>query len=156
MSEVVTFERDLGADRSVARLRLAGALVVGASSILLGAGGGGNWRWIWVALGGLASLGWLAAYFRGRKPPAGDQLELGTRELRMLYRAEETKIAWSKVQAVVADEDRLHIRVALLEGELLIPLVWRGIGLHELAERIEASRLAALSRNGDAPRLSTP
>ncbi|MFT5355683.1 MAG: hypothetical protein ACI9KE_002902 [Polyangiales bacterium] len=157
MSDVVeTFERDLDADRSVARLRLVGALVVGISSVLLGASDAGPLRWIWVVLGGLASLGWFAAYFRGRRPPTGDRLELGADALRMLYQEKEAKIAWSEMVAVVADEDRLHVHVSLHEGELVIPLIWRGIGLHELAERIEAARLAAESQNRDAPSVLAP
>lgn len=156
MSHIETFERDIGADRSVARLRLVGAVVVGVSSVLLGASDGGAFRWIFVVLGGLGSLGWFAAYFRGRTPPSGDVLELGNDGLRMHYRKKETQIPWPQMVAVTADEDRLHVHVALVEGELLIPLVWRGIGLHELAERVEAARLASESRNGDALGPSSP
>ena len=157
MSEPVeTFERDVAADRAVARLRLVGAVVVGISSVLLGASEGGAFRWIWVVLGGLASLGWFVAYFRGKKPLTNDRLELGLGTLRMRYRAKDTEIPWPDVRAVVADEDRLHVQLVLLEGELLIPLVWRGVGLHELAERVDAARLAALARNGDAPSASSP
>ncbi|MFK7998096.1 MAG: hypothetical protein AB8H86_00820 [Polyangiales bacterium] len=156
MSRIETFERDIDADRSIARLRLVGAVVVGISSVLLALSDGGAFRWIFVVLGGLASLAWVAAFWRGRKPPSGDTLELGPEGIRMRYKEQETFAPWSEVVRATADEDRLHVHVDLNEGELVIPLVWRGVGLHELAERVEAARLAVDSRNGDAQRPSSP
>lgn len=156
MNPIATFERDTGADRSIARLRLVGAIVVGISSVLLALSDGGAFRWIFVVLGGLASLAWFAAYSRGRKPPSGDILELGPEGLRMHHKKQETQVPWPQVVRVTADEDRLHVHVALVEGELVIPLVWRGVGLHELAEQVEAARLAFDSRNRDALGRSSP
>ena len=132
-----TFLRDAEADRSIARLRLAGAIVVGVSSAALALGGGGSLRWLLVALGLLASLGWLAAYSRSRRSPGSDdRLELGADGLTMTYRGKTQHLEWRALTHVEADEERLVVRVEAGQQKIEVPLIWKGAGLHELAASI--------------------
>ncbi len=133
-------------------LRVVAAVVVSLAGGALVAGGMGAIGWLLVLVGWLAALGWVAMAARSRKRlahAADHWLELGPDGLTMALGAEPTRVPWSEVQAVVADEDRVAVRVERRGAPaLVIPLIWRGAGLHDLAATVEAAARGA--RDGDS------
>ena len=126
------------------RLRLVAAVVVAAAGAALVFGGMGAIGWLLVAVGWLAALGWVAMARRSsrRIREAGDYwLELGDMGLVLALGAEPEVVRWDEVVAVDACEDTLTVRVQRLQRPpLAVPLLWRGVGLHDLADAIERAR----------------
>jgi hypothetical protein len=145
----VRFELDARAERETIAARVVAALVV----LIAGA-------WLFTlpfavprafAVAGFvfAAL-WLrrAAKLRAR-PPERHYLELGRDALVLHDGDSERRISWSAVESVAIDEDRLVVIVARRDAPpLAIEPQYRGVSLHALAERIQASLEAAREHGG--------
>jgi len=131
---------DVHAERSVARLRLVGAVVALSMGTVLAIGGAGSVGWTLIGLSWLIGLAWVGAYFVAkRKARRADAwfVEARARELVVALGHEPTRLRWSDVRGVDVDEDRLDVVVRHARGELRVPSVWQGVGPHALAERLE-------------------
>lgn len=142
-----TLELDARGEGAMARLRLVAAVVVLLASIWLAALGPGLVGWVLVALGLLASLGWMVAWARARRrrrAPERWYLRVDREGLRLAQGGEPRVIPWSSVEAVEVDEDRLTVRLRLADAPPAeIPPIWRGVGLHDLAELLEGGLRSA-------------
>lgn len=161
---MIEFELDADAQRADGRLRAFAAASVIAAIAWLGAQGAGPAGVLLLFVAGLAALGWLASWWRSRSlDPSEHWLRLGDEALEMSRAGKRSAVRWSQVREVIADEDRVAVRVVSRDGnELVVPLVWRGVGLHDLAERIDTARDAALApagpltQNTQKPESTTP
>lgn len=134
---------DVRAERSVARLRLVGAVVALSMATVLAIGGAGSVGWTLIGLSWLIGLAWVGAYFAAkRKARSADAwfVEARARELVVALGREPTRLRWRDVQGVDVDEDRLDVVVRHAGGELRVPSVWQGVGPHALAERLQEAR----------------
>jgi hypothetical protein len=134
---------DVRAERSVARLRLVGAVVALSMGTVLAIGGAGSVGWTLIGLSWLIGLAWVGAYFAAkRKARRADAwfVEARSNELVVALGREPTRLRWSDVRGVDVDEDRLDVVVRHTNGELRIPSVWQGVGPHALAERLADAR----------------
>lgn len=136
------FELDVQAVRAVGRLRLFGAVLVLAMGMALVWNGAGTIGWVIVATSWLIGFGWIAAYAisrrRAREADA-HYLELDARGLTMARGADPVHLAWSDVDGVEVDEDRLVVWVSRRKGERLrIDPVWRGVSLEQLGDALRA------------------
>ena len=139
-------ELDVRAERSVAYLRLVGAVVALTMGTVLAFGGGGSVAWTLIVLTWLVGLGWIGAYVVGRRKARRAHawfVEARAEELVVALGRDPTRVRWRDVRGVDVDEDRLDVVVRHAGGELRIPSVWRGLDPHALAERIEAERIAS-------------
>ncbi|MEM9067819.1 MAG: hypothetical protein AAGE52_04910 [Myxococcota bacterium] len=122
------------------RLRLAGAAIVFAMGIVLVSEGAGGIGWTIVVMAWLVGLGWTAAFFRARsRARSADAhfLEVGPSAMRMARGRDPVEVTWAEVSCVRVDEERLVIWVDRHQGEpVRVEPVWRGVGLHELAETL--------------------
>lgn len=140
---------DVRAERSVARLRLVGAVVALSMGTVLAIGGAGSVGWTLIVLSWLIGLAWVGAYFAAkRKARRADAwfVEARTDELAVALGREPTRLRWSDVRGVDVDEDRLDVVVRHTSGELRVPSVWQGVGPHALAERLEGARAQVSER----------
>ncbi|MBO6938650.1 MAG: hypothetical protein JJ863_27025 [Deltaproteobacteria bacterium] len=125
-------------------LRVVALVVVGLSGVALAWAGAGAIGWLLVLVGWLAVLGWVAVLRRSQKRLANPEawyLELDEEGLTLRLGGEPERVRWPQVAAVRADEDSLTVQVDRQDGAALkIPLLWKGVGLHDLAGAI-AERL---------------
>lgn len=76
-------------------------------------------------------------------------LDIADRGLTLRNGAQERSLAWSEVDAVEIDEDRLVVRVRVRGADsLLVEPQYGELGLRELAEAIERGRVHAGNRLG--------
>jgi hypothetical protein len=126
-------------------LRAVAMLVVGLSGVALAYAGAGTIGWLLVVVGWLAVLGWIAVLRRSKKRLAHPErwyLELGDDALTVRLGGDPERLPWPQIEAVEADEDSLTVKIDRRGGEAIaIPLLWEGVGLHDLAalitERLE-------------------
>jgi hypothetical protein len=151
MVKGVRFELDTSAVRAVGRLRLAAAIVVLIGSIWIVAMGPGLLGWTMVAVAWLSATFWIVAFRRSRREAAGPArhyLDLGDDGLRLAEGGEPRFVPWSEVTRVDVDEERLMVVVERQGAEpLRIEPVYRGAGVHDLAEALSAR--CATARRGD-------
>lgn len=136
------FELDVQAVRAVGRLRLFGAALVFAMGFALVVNGAGAIGWVIVVTSWLIGLGWVAAFAISRRrarEAEAHYLELDSSGLTMARGAAPVRLAWSEVDGVEIDEDRLVVWVSRREGERLrIDPVWRGVSLEQLEDALRA------------------
>lgn len=132
--------KDRAADRGVGRLRLVAAVVSAIAVLWLLALTSFSWWALVVAtVVAIAARFWIASWSRIEKSPSpdlvltSDGLELGA-----------ARIAWSSVERVELDQDRLLVRV-VTKGEtnddpLEIEPPYDGLGLDDLGRVIEDAR----------------
>ncbi len=132
----------MGAERSVNVLRGVAMVVVALAGVALAYAGAGTIGWLLVIVGWLAVLGWIAVLRRSRKRLAHPErwyLELDDEGLTVRLGDDPERLRWVEVASVEADEDSLTVKVARRGGDpLAIPLLWKGVGLHDLAALIAA------------------
>lgn len=135
------FELDADAERAVGWLRLVGAALVVAMGTVLVADGAGPVGWVLVVSAWLVALGWTVAFLRSRRRAQdadAHYLELGPESLRMARGGEPLEVPWRDVRGIEVDEERLVVWVRRGAGPpVKIEPVWRGVGLHELADHLE-------------------
>jgi len=151
--DVTRLELDDQAERSVARLRLVAAALVGSSAIVILLFASPSSFGVVLALLGLgASLGWIVAFRRsGRRltDKANYYLHLDAEGLTLAQGGPPKRIAWSEVKRATASEERLMLELELQDGgKLDIPPIFRGVGLYELEDLVNA-RLGAAPAPGD-------
>lgn len=137
---------DARGERGVAVLGFVAAGVALAS---------GAWLWLYPGLVprafGLAALAFsplaLRRALRSRRAARSSDayyLELGATECRVRAGEREERVAWASVQAVVFDEDRLHVCLERADGPAFeIEPRYAGLGAAELARRVHAAWQAA-------------
>lgn len=125
-------------------LRVVALIVVALSGVALAYSGAGTIGWLLVIVGWLAVLGWVAVLRRSKKRLANPEawyLELDDEGLTLRLGGDAERLRWPQVAGVRADEDSLTVQVDRRDGAAMkIPLLWKGVGLHDLAEVI-AERL---------------
>ncbi len=98
-------------------------------------------------LGTLVSAGWVVAYRRSRTRAAQAArhfLEISEAGLTLAEGEEEHHIAWTEMETVEVDEERLVVSVARKEAApLTIQPRYRGVSLEELAAAIRRGREGA-------------
>jgi len=122
--------------------------VVGLSGVALAFAGAGIIGWLLVIVGWLAVLGWVAVLRRSKKRLAHPErwfLQLDDEGLTLRLGGDPDRVRWPEMAGVVADEESLTVKVDRRRGSpLAIPLLWEGVGLHDLAaliaERLEEAR----------------
>jgi hypothetical protein len=76
-------------------------------------------------------------------------LDIGAEALQVCAGAERRTLAWTDIEAVEIDEDRLVVSLRLSGGgRLVIEPQYGELDLPELAERLERSRARAMTRVG--------
>lgn len=150
--EVRRFELDVAAERSTGALRVVAAVVVLIAAGWVAASDPGLVAGLVAALGALAALGWIAVGARSRRRVQTAErwfLEVDGHGLRMARGGAPLRVPWEAVETVEVDEGRLVVRVQREgAGPVEIPPVWRGIGLHELADLLETRRGSARPARG--------
>lgn len=147
---------------------VAGLLAAGAVGVILLVGGLGDPRLVLCSgVGALFAIGWMARGARRRDPTAW-LLELSPERLRLQQGPRGRTVDWARVRAVEVDEERLAVRVVVdplpkdrpragpaasssppppaADGgrddgdprDLVIPPEYGGLGVYELAGRLEA------------------
>lgn len=122
--------------------------MVGLSGVALAFAGAGIIGWLLVIVGWLAVLGWVAVLRRSKKRLAHPErwfLQLDDEGLTLRLGGDPDRVRWPEMAGVVADEESLTVKVDRRRGSpLAIPLLWEGVGLHDLAaliaERLEEAR----------------
>lgn len=140
-----------GSERSVARLRLVAAAVVGVGAVWLALLGPPPAGWLCVVGGLGASIMWLVMAFRARRRTADadrQRLVLGPDGLALVEGARERTVPWDAVDAVEIDEERLVVRV-LVRGEEPVAIEPRygGLGAYDLREAIRRAWDAGSDRD---------
>ena len=105
---------DVGGERSVARLRLAGAIFCGLGALAMALLGPPLVGWILVALGALAAVGWTISFSRARgrtSAPTAYSLALRADALELQEAGRTVTVPWADVRAAEVDEDRLVVLV---------------------------------------------
>ena len=152
-SETLRFELDTGAERAVARLRLAGAAVVAVCVVLMALAEPSALGWVFAILLAALALGWTAAGWRGlrrAKSPEGWFLEAGPERLTLAERGQRLDIPWSQIVRIEVDEDRLVVAVHRHTGDpVTLTPRYRGVGLHELGEALRVRHRDAERPDGD-------
>lgn len=152
MTEALVLELDTQAERSVSRLRAVAALIVGVSSVAILIGAHGTLSVVIGLLGLGASVGWVFAYrSSGKRVKAkGDYfLRLDDEGLTLSQGEKRRSIAWSDIEDASVSEERLVLELKLRDGSIFeIPPLFRGYGLYELEELVNA-RAGAASRLRD-------
>ncbi|MCA9611166.1 MAG: hypothetical protein H6721_16290 [Sandaracinus sp.] len=146
MSATDRVELDVSAERAVGRLRLVGAVVALSMGTVLAVGGAGSVGWALILMSWLVGLAWVGSFVASRRKASRADaffLELGPDRLVAALGKEPQRVAWRDVRGVDVDEDRLEVVVLHTGGELRLPSVWRGLGPHELAERLRTAGEAA-------------
>ncbi|NOY93299.1 MAG: hypothetical protein GXP55_19100 [Deltaproteobacteria bacterium] len=140
-------ELDIQAERSVSRLRLLAATLVGSSSLAILFGSPSTFGVVVGLLGLGASVGWVVAFRRsGARVRERDCyfLQLDDRGLRLARGGEPRELAWSEVRELQVDEERLVVVLQLRDGQTLdIPPIFRGYGLYEIEDLLKARLRAA-------------
>lgn len=133
-----TFEHDARNEAAVVLVRavaIAGTLVsIGGLAFALPTWVGG----IFALMGLAAVAAWSVMVRRGRaRARARVALELAPEQLRYEDGSAASEVAWSEVEAISVDEDRLDILVERRGGEpLRIEPLFRGASVYELADAI--------------------
>ncbi len=155
-----TFVIDAQGERQVARLRLLGAFVVFASGAWLLAEGATGARLALVVLSWPAVLFWVRSHrITLRRNAAATTLTLDGDGLVLTIAGERTQVAWSVVESVRVDEDRLVVCVVRRgDSPLVIEPIWAGGSVYALAEAVAGARAqhAASGGPGPAAGLSAP
>ena len=136
---------DVQAERSVARLRLVGALVALVMGTVLAWGGAGSVGWVLIVLTWLAGAGWVGAFFAARRRVARTDafyVALGEDALVVALGHAPVRVPWPDVRGIDVDEDRLEVVVRHASGELRLPSVWRDMGPHALADALREAGAA--------------
>ncbi len=149
LMQVNVLELDSQAERSVSRLRLLAAALVGSSSLAILFGSPSTFGVVVGLLGLGASVGWVVAFRRsGKRVSEGDRyfLRLDDWGLRLARGGEPRELAWSEVLELQVDEERLVVVLQLRDGRTLdIPPIFRGYGLYEIEDLLKARLRAASS-----------
>jgi len=147
LSEALVLELDTQAERSVSRLRAVSALVVGVSSVAILIGARGTLSVVIGLLGLGASIGWVFAYrSSGKRVKAKAEyfLRLDDEGLTLARGPKRRTIAWTEIEKVSVSEERLVLELTLRDGTLFdVPPIFRGYGLYELEDLVNARREAA-------------
>lgn len=148
LRQVELLELDTQAERSVSRLRLVAAALVGSSSVVILLFASPSTFGVVIALLGLgASLGWVVAFRRSGKrvdDKGRYYLRLDAEGLRLARGGEARELAWSEVLELQVDEERLVVVLQLGDGRTLdIPPIFRGYGLYEIEDLLKARLRAA-------------
>ncbi len=133
-------EFDVEAERAVGWLRLLGAALVTAMGAVLVGQGAGPVGWVLLTTSWLVALGWVVSFLRSRRrtqTAESHYLELGPESFRVARGGEPIEVPWHDVRDVEVDEERLVVWVRRSgKPPLKVEPVWRGVGLHELAETL--------------------
>ena len=137
----VVLQLDVRAERDVARLRLAGAIVcaLGAAAI---ASLGPTWiGWVVVVLASLASVGWTVAFVRARRRRGVSttySLALRTNTLELSEAGRVVSVPWVEVRAAEVDEDRLVVLVHRhgTEAPLVLEPRYEGLSVYALCDLV--------------------
>jgi len=153
--ERVVLEVDEGT-RAADRLRsVAGAVVGGLSVVLVAVAGLGDPRVVLCAgIGFVFALGWGATALRRRRPERW-RLILDREGLDLRMGRTERRVRWAEVAQVGVDEERLVVRIELVGDRapahardvVVVPPIFGGLGVYELADRVAATRDRAPARN---------
>ncbi len=134
----------VGAERAIARFRLASAIVVLPASLYVLVGPHPFPAKALAFLGVLASIGYVAAFFRARARVRGSDafhLDLADDGMTLCLGGRSTFVAWSEIDDVDVDEERLIVLVRAHDGRSIdVPPVWEGIGLYDLAAMLRKCR----------------
>lgn len=136
-----TFEHDVQNEAAVVLVRavaIAGTLVsIGGLAFALPNWVGG----VFAALGLAAVAGWTVMVVRGRaRTRSRVALDLAPEHLRYEDGTRTSEIAWSEVEAISVDEDRLDVLVERRGAEpLRIEPLFRGASVYELADAIRTA-----------------
>ncbi|MCA9606015.1 MAG: hypothetical protein KC619_10495 [Myxococcales bacterium] len=108
--------------------------------------------WAWIAVAGAAFIAffWLRRWRGSRalvEADADAYLELREDGFTVAQPGATSRVAWTKVRAVEADEERVAVRVDLADttDALYVEPTWGGLGLYELEAAIRAAREASPS-----------
>ncbi len=150
--------RTLQLDRSegaAARLRLVAAVAAGLAALWIAVMRPPPLGWVCVAVGALASMGWLAMARRGRRrvaDAARHRLVLDPDGLRLVEGDHEERVAWRDVTTVETDEERLVVcvRAHHRPEPLRIEPRYGGLGAYDL-ERALRRALEAAARGRSSP-----
>ena len=126
-------ERAIG---EIARLRLGAAIVCLLAALWLVLRSPPWWAWIAVAGAFAFGILWIRRWAAARTQIARTgALELREDGFRVVVADRAEAVDWDDVVAVEADEERVALRVSLIDGEpLFVEPIYNGLGLYELEE----------------------
>lgn len=130
----------------VAWLRLAAAAACVVGAVWLFAIGAGMFLRVLALIALAAAAGWTYAFFKARrtlKDVSEHFLALEPERLRVVGARETVEIAWSDVQGIEVDEDRLVLRVHASAGDVVIQPEYGGLGVYDLADVVNTAHAAA-------------
>lgn len=145
------FEVDVAGTLAIGRLRLAAATVVLIATLGIVATGPGLVGWVCVVGGWAAAVAWIRSWraSRHRALVADQHLLLGDEGLALRLEGREEFVAWTEVEGAEVDEDRLVVRVLRRNSPaLVIEPMFRGVGVHELADAIVGHRSECTEPHG--------
>lgn len=153
-------EEASGAERPVGRLRLVAAAVsvVGAAWVLVTTRGA-PLAWVLAAGVGIAAAFWWRRFASVEKAHLGGarrRLVLGRRGVIWQTGPSRDCVAWSRVERVELDHDRMVVEVIHGDGSLILEPPLAGLGLSALGAKVQAARAQGLSNDGPGAHNSAP
>lgn len=135
-------------DAGLVRFWAAIAAIIGA--IWLAVSQPPVWAWIAVAAAAFIAVFWLRRWRGSRAAAAAPEahyLELGEDGFTLAEAGAAERVAWARVRAVEADEERVAVRIDLADAadSLYVEPTYGGLGLYELEAAMRAAREASPS-----------